>query len=65
MLIASVTTQEAGLLVSSDDTEGPPMGQSLTHIIGANSVFAQTILDLAQRKPELLFGAGAEPYVVS
>lgn len=32
--------------------------------IGANSVFAQTILDLAQRKPYLLFGPGAEPYVV-
>jgi len=30
----------------------------------ANSVFAQTILDLAQRKPHLIFGAGAEPYIV-
>lgn len=30
----------------------------------ANSVFAQTILDLAKRKPELIFGEGAEPYVV-
>lgn len=30
----------------------------------ANSVFAQTILDLAERKPHLLFGEGAEPYVV-
>ncbi|KAF2494279.1 hypothetical protein BU16DRAFT_512712 [Lophium mytilinum] len=30
----------------------------------ANSVFAQTILDLASRKPELLFGKGAEAYVV-
>ncbi|KAF2690425.1 glycoside hydrolase family 125 protein [Lentithecium fluviatile CBS 122367] len=28
----------------------------------ANSVFAQTILDLAGRKPHLLFGKGAEPY---
>lgn len=28
----------------------------------ANSVFAQTILDLARRKPHLLFGEGAEPY---
>ncbi|KAF1955735.1 hypothetical protein CC80DRAFT_473554 [Byssothecium circinans] len=28
----------------------------------ANSVFAQTVLDLAQRKPELLFGKGAQPY---
>ncbi|KAF1969660.1 hypothetical protein BU23DRAFT_601435 [Bimuria novae-zelandiae CBS 107.79] len=28
----------------------------------ANSVFAQTILDLAQRKPHLLFGKGAAPY---
>ncbi|OCL07022.1 glycoside hydrolase family 125 protein [Glonium stellatum] len=28
----------------------------------ANSVFAQTILDLAQRKPHLLFGPDAEPY---
>ncbi|CAG8949318.1 hypothetical protein HYFRA_00004944 [Hymenoscyphus fraxineus] len=30
----------------------------------ANSVFAQTILDLAARKPHLLFGPGAKPYVV-
>ncbi|KAF2838682.1 glycoside hydrolase family 125 protein [Patellaria atrata CBS 101060] len=30
----------------------------------ANSVFAQTILDLAQRKPHLLFGEGAGPYVI-
>ncbi|KAF2786805.1 glycoside hydrolase family 125 protein [Melanomma pulvis-pyrius CBS 109.77] len=30
----------------------------------ANSVFAQTVLDLAQRKPHLLFGEGAEPYVL-
>ncbi|KAH8808773.1 hypothetical protein F5884DRAFT_675911 [Xylogone sp. PMI_703] len=30
----------------------------------ANSVFAQTILDLAQRKPHLIFGEGAEPYVI-
>jgi meiotically up-regulated gene 157 (Mug157) protein len=30
----------------------------------ANSVFAQTILDLAKRKPHLLFGEGAEAYVV-
>ncbi|KAF2188240.1 glycoside hydrolase family 125 protein [Zopfia rhizophila CBS 207.26] len=30
----------------------------------ANSVFAQTILDLARRKPHLLFGSGAEPYVI-
>jgi hypothetical protein len=28
----------------------------------ANSVFAQTILDLAKRKPHLLFGEGAAPY---
>jgi len=28
----------------------------------ANSVFAQTILHLAKRKPHLLFGHGAEPY---
>ncbi|KAI9649861.1 hypothetical protein NHQ30_002443 [Ciborinia camelliae] len=28
----------------------------------ANSVFAQTILDLAKRKPHLLFGEGASPY---
>ncbi|PBP21896.1 hypothetical protein BUE80_DR007306 [Diplocarpon rosae] len=30
----------------------------------ANSVFAQTILDLAKRKPYLLFGEGSEPYIV-
>lgn len=30
----------------------------------ANSVFAQTILDLAHRKPHLLFGEGAEPYTL-
>lgn len=31
----------------------------------ANSVFAQVVLDLAERKPYLLFGEGAEAYVVS
>ncbi|KAL8797237.1 MAG: hypothetical protein Q9182_007236 [Xanthomendoza sp. 2 TL-2023] len=31
----------------------------------ANSVFAQAILDVAARKPHLLFGTGAEPYEVS
>ncbi|OWP03159.1 hypothetical protein B2J93_7185 [Marssonina coronariae] len=30
----------------------------------ANSVFAQTILDLAKRKPHLIFGEGSEPYTV-
>lgn len=30
----------------------------------ANSVFAQTILDLAKRKPHLIFGAGAKPYEI-
>ncbi|KAH7327850.1 hypothetical protein B0I35DRAFT_2563 [Stachybotrys elegans] len=30
----------------------------------ANGVFAVTILDLAKRKPHLIFGAGAEPYEV-
>lgn len=32
--------------------------------LGANSVFAQTILDLAERKPHLIFGKGAEPYFI-
>lgn len=30
----------------------------------ANSVFAQTILDLAERKPHLLFGKGAKAYKI-
>ncbi|KAL8913806.1 MAG: hypothetical protein Q9171_001409 [Xanthocarpia ochracea] len=30
----------------------------------ANSVFAQTILDIAARKPHLLFGKGADPYKI-
>ncbi|KAL9614992.1 MAG: hypothetical protein Q9167_000523 [Letrouitia subvulpina] len=30
----------------------------------ANSVFAQTILDVAARKPHLLFGKGAKPYII-
>ena len=30
----------------------------------ANSVYAQTILDIARRKPHLLFGKGAEPFVM-
>lgn len=30
----------------------------------ANSVFAQTMLDLARRKPHLIFGNDAEPYVI-
>ena len=38
--------------------------QTLLIEIGANSVFAQTILDLAKRKPHLIFGAGTEPYIV-
>ena len=31
----------------------------------ANSVYAQTILDIAQRRPHLLFGKGAEPYKIA
>ena len=31
----------------------------------ANSVFAQTILELAERKPHLLFGKNAKPFKVS
>ena len=31
----------------------------------ANSVFAQTILDLAERKPHILFGADAKEYVIN
>jgi meiotically up-regulated gene 157 (Mug157) protein len=30
----------------------------------ANSVFAQTILQVAEEKPYLIFGEGAEPYVI-
>lgn len=30
----------------------------------ANGVFAVTILDLAKRKPHLIFGQGADPYHV-
>ena len=30
----------------------------------ANSVFAQTILDLAKRKPYLIFGPGSKPYII-
>ena len=30
----------------------------------ANSVFAQTILDLAERKPHLLFGEGVGAYII-
>jgi meiotically up-regulated gene 157 (Mug157) protein len=30
----------------------------------ANGVFAVTILDLAKRKPHLIFGEGAKPYEV-
>lgn len=31
----------------------------------ANSVFAQTILNLAERKPHLLFGHGSKPYKIA
>ncbi|KAI4720768.1 hypothetical protein E4T48_02974 [Aureobasidium sp. EXF-10727] len=31
----------------------------------ANSVFAQTILDVAERKPHILFGPGEKPYIVN
>lgn len=37
---------------------------SLTRVTGANSVFAQTIIDLAARKPHLIFGNDAKPYIV-
>ena len=30
----------------------------------ANGVFSQTILDLAKRKPELIFGPGAQAYEI-
>lgn len=30
----------------------------------ANGVFASTVLDLAKRKPHLIFGEGAEPYEI-
>jgi meiotically up-regulated gene 157 (Mug157) protein len=30
----------------------------------ANSIFAQTILDLAARKPHLIFGPEAKPYTI-
>ena len=30
----------------------------------ANSIFAQTILDLAKRKPHLVFGEGEEEYSI-
>lgn len=30
----------------------------------ANSVFAQTILDIAERKPHIIFGAGASKYII-
>jgi len=30
----------------------------------ANSLFAQTILRVAAERPHLLFGPGAEPYVI-
>lgn len=31
----------------------------------ANGVFAVTILDIAKRKPHLIFGAGADPYDIT
>lgn len=39
----------------------PPVGPWFAW---ANSVFAQTILDLAERKPHLLFGENAKPYKI-
>lgn len=37
-------------------------GQVGSWFAWANSVFAQTVLDVAARKPHLIFGKGAEPY---
>ena len=47
-------SEHVSLCISSNNFKYP----------GANSVFAQTILDLAQRKPHLIFGKGADPYII-
>lgn len=48
------------MLVSNRDMM--PLLKILTHL-GANGVFAETILDIAKRKPHLIFTDG-KPYHV-
>lgn len=52
-----------GLIHESVDVEHSKT-YSRSWFAWANSVFAQTILDLARRKPHLLFGKGAEAYTL-
>jgi meiotically up-regulated gene 157 (Mug157) protein len=62
-LKAVKTVSRLGLVHESVDVDSKKV-YTRSWFAWANSVFAQTILDLAARKPGVLFGEGAEPYML-
>lgn len=63
-IIAVTNSSRAGLVHESVNVQ-MPSDYTRSWFAWANSIFAQTILDVAARKPYLLFGDGAEPYRIS
>ncbi|KAH0563446.1 hypothetical protein GP486_001983 [Trichoglossum hirsutum] len=57
------SASQLGLIHESIDVK-IPSSYTRSWFAWANSLYSVVILDLAQRKPHLLFGEGAEPYVV-
>ena len=53
-----------GLINESVDVEAGLAAMTRSWFAWANSVFAQTILHIAERSPELLFGNGAKAYKI-
>jgi len=64
--MTTVTKEETVWESFSEDEPAPkPKSKLQASTTTANSVFAQTIIDLAERKPHLIFGKGARPYVIT